>query len=609
MEISLRSYMTAGVSLTAATAIAMTPLALPANERVTALPSVSTADVQLVVTTEEIEAFIANLQGALDDVTATVAGLVGIPGQTLADVIFGAAQLNNDLFNSLIAATTNPTLIGLLTALNFYSTTGLTQLATTVESANDTLVATLETTTNLLTSALTGSLQNVLIAVNNIVNDPLAFANYAGLLGAGVASGELLAFNGLEALQTAGNGLFTIGAIGLGGLEFQVNNLVTGFNTILSGIGAASGSGLVEAAISAVQGIVILPALSLFNVGVGVVQDVVGGAAVAFNTVVDGAQGITLAIGNALQSAIAAIGAAPLDPASYASALGALAIGGFGVFNTVATTAGGLAQIPLTVIGNLNTTFTGVLTNLSTQVGAALSNILVAAGLPADISDLPIQAAANLNTVITGLSNAVNDGLDFASGLITDSVDLALGVSDNLQTGVLDLLGNPVIPAPPIPVPPAAPPLEADQAAITTFSGERTASGSVERSGVVTENTSGQPTEQPPAAAADADATEEEQAADDGTSDEQPAETGGDEQTTDVVDDQADTQSTDTTEPTDTTGSSDAGKYGRTEKSGRTQKPVDTEKSDDAEKPGDTKSADTPKSEGSDSGSSGSEAA
>lgn len=455
MEISLRSYLTAGISLTAASAIAFTPLMIPANEKALTIPSVSVSDVQLVVTTEEIEEFIANLQGALDDVTETVAGLVAIPGQTLADVIAAAAELNNDLYTALIDSTDNATLQGLLTALNFYSTTGLVQLAGTVEAANNVLVITLAQTTTLLTSALTGSLQNVLIAVNNIVNDPLAFSNYAGLLGAGIASGELLGYNGLEAVQGLGNGLFAVGGIGLGGFSFQVNNAITGLNAVLSGIGAASGIGIVEAAIAALQGIVIAPALGLFNIGVGTIGDVVGGAAVGFNVLVEGAQGVTLAIGDALQSAIFAIGTDPLDPANYASALGALTVGGFSVFNTLTLTGGALAEVPIDVFRSLNTTFTGVLTSLTLQIGTAASTILAAVGLPEEISNLPLEAAASINEVIAGISGAVADGLDVASGLISDGVTLALEVSSDLETGALDLLGNPVIPPPPILVPPA----------------------------------------------------------------------------------------------------------------------------------------------------------
>ena len=69
MEISLRSYLTAGISLTAASAIAFTPLVLPANEQALTIPSVSVSDIQLTaITPADINAFIANLQDTFDDI-------------------------------------------------------------------------------------------------------------------------------------------------------------------------------------------------------------------------------------------------------------------------------------------------------------------------------------------------------------------------------------------------------------------------------------------------------------------------------------------------------------------------------------------------------------
>ena len=46
MGISARSYLTAGVSLTAATAIAFTPVAIPTNHHAMEIPRVAVADVQ-----------------------------------------------------------------------------------------------------------------------------------------------------------------------------------------------------------------------------------------------------------------------------------------------------------------------------------------------------------------------------------------------------------------------------------------------------------------------------------------------------------------------------------------------------------------------------------
>ncbi|CAN5313708.1 hypothetical protein BH11ACT6_BH11ACT6_41490 [soil metagenome] len=461
MEISLRSYLTAGVSLTAASAIAFTPLVMPANEKALTIPSVSISDIQLAVTPADIEAFIANIQGALDDLTATVAEIIAIPGQTLVDVILAAEQLNDDLYSSLIGLTDNATIIGLLTILNLTSSSGLASLANTVGNANATIVTSFAETTELLTSALTGSLQNVLIALVNVVNDPTSFASYAGLVNAPVASGQLLAFNGISAIGNLGNAAFGLATIGLNGLTSQVNILGGGLNALLSGLGTASGSEIVQAALGLIQGIVIAPALIGYNTVAGVASVTLGVATGGFNILGGGALGVVTSVGNALQSAITAIGADPLDPASYVSALAALTIGGFGTFNTLAATAGGLAQLPINLAGGLNSVFTGSAIALTTAFAGVAAGLFEAVGLP---TDGIAEAAANIIGVITDISTGVSNGLATASGLITDGVTTVLGASNEVLTGILDALGNPVVPAPPIPVPPVVMALETNSA-------------------------------------------------------------------------------------------------------------------------------------------------
>jgi hypothetical protein len=67
----------------------------------------------------------------------------------------------------------------------------------------------------LVTSALTGSLQNILIAAVDVASNPLSPASYAGLLTSGVASGQLLVGNGLKVIQSIGGGGFDIAGIAL----------------------------------------------------------------------------------------------------------------------------------------------------------------------------------------------------------------------------------------------------------------------------------------------------------------------------------------------------------------------------------------------------------
>ncbi len=162
---------------------------------------------------------------------------------------------------------------------------------------------------------MTGSLQNALVGVVNVANDPLSLANYAGLLTAGVASGQLLAGNGLQALQRLGDGGFEIAGIALKEVTFQLNNAVTGLGTLVTQLGEASGSAIVEAVIGAVQALTLAPALAVFNLGSGVAGTVLSTANAGFDLVLGGATSMTDSTGNALQSAITGTGAAALAPA------------------------------------------------------------------------------------------------------------------------------------------------------------------------------------------------------------------------------------------------------------------------------------------------------
>src|ERR1051325_4687794 len=91
VDISPRSYLTAGVSLTAATAVAFAPLAVPQHHAAPALPTITASDVRLTVTAADIDAFVANVDAVLRTATSTIDGIVEIPGHTLIGLV------NNDI--------------------------------------------------------------------------------------------------------------------------------------------------------------------------------------------------------------------------------------------------------------------------------------------------------------------------------------------------------------------------------------------------------------------------------------------------------------------------------------------------------------------------------
>ena len=292
VDISARSYLTAGASLAAATALAFAPLAMPPHHPTVPVPHVTVPELRLAVSPADIEAFVADLQAALDNATTTVADVAGIPGQNLIGVVDNIVTLIDDVFTGLIDATANQTLVASLTILKTLSVDAFAKLSENLGLINPVITTTAAQVGELLTTALTGSLQNMLVAAVNVVNDPLSPASYAGLLTAGVASGQLLVGNGLRAVQAVGDGLFDIAGIALSEVTFQLNNAAGGISELLTQLGEASDNTIVEAVLGAVRGLVIAPAVAVFNLGSGVAGAVLTTAHAGFDVLLESATSI-----------------------------------------------------------------------------------------------------------------------------------------------------------------------------------------------------------------------------------------------------------------------------------------------------------------------------
>ena len=302
MEISARSYFASGVSLAAASAIAFAPLAVPAHPYRVEIPRVTVADIRLAASPGDIEALVANLQAALGNSTDAIAAAVGIPGQTLIGVVSNIVTLLDVGFTGLIDATDNPTIAQSLTILKTLSVDAFAMLHENLGLINPVITTTTAQVGELVTSALTGSLQNALIAVLNVANNPLDPGSYADLLTAGVGSGQLLAGNGLRAIQRLGDGGFAIAGIAVKEVTFQFDNAVTRLGDVITQLGDASDNAIVDAVVGAVKGLVIAPALSVFNLGSGLVQTVLTTANTGFAVLVGGATSIVGSPGSTPQS-------------------------------------------------------------------------------------------------------------------------------------------------------------------------------------------------------------------------------------------------------------------------------------------------------------------
>lgn len=294
LEISARSYLAAGVSLTAATAIALTPLAIPDNRPVVTIPNVtasnvSTSDVELTVSPADIEALILEIQSVLDDSTAAAAGVAGIPGQGLIGVATTIETLFDVVFSGLVDVSGDPTLDASLTILKTLSVDAYAKLAENLGRINAVIVPTVAQVGDFLTDALTGSLRNVLVALVNVVNDPLSPASYTGLLTAGIASAQLVIGNGLEAIQSVGDAAFDIVGIAVDEVTFQFNNAVSGLSALATQLAEATDSALVEGVVGAVLSGAVAPAVGVVNLGSGLATTVLTTANAGFDAVLDGA--------------------------------------------------------------------------------------------------------------------------------------------------------------------------------------------------------------------------------------------------------------------------------------------------------------------------------
>ncbi|MGB3483765.1 MAG: hypothetical protein WBB07_16320, partial [Mycobacterium sp.] len=392
---------------------------------------------------EDIIAFTEALQTALTNINDAVAAVVAIPGQALENVLLAAADLNAQLFDQLIAATSNPTLNALLVIMRNTSTAGLAALAGTVGAANEVITTTITDAGALISSALTSSLQRTLLAILDVVNNPLSSSAYAELLNSGIGAGQSFLTAGIGTVQVLGNSGFDLALIGLGGLGTQFAIATTGLESLLALASDTANSTIVDGVIALVQGFVLTPVE--FGVGVGITTaiDVLTFAQEGFNIAFDGVTELVNIAGSSLQSAIAQIGQNPLDPANYAVALSALVQGGFLGFNSVVNTTTALAQVPLNLATSLTTTFADAFKLLNLTVASSVSQVLTAVGLPSNIADLPVQFANSVNAAVTAVADGINNGIGAVGDLVTGAGQLALNVSGTLEDAIFQILPPP----------------------------------------------------------------------------------------------------------------------------------------------------------------------
>lgn len=431
-----------GIALGVAGAVAFAPLlaGAPVHPATISLPHISTPAITLsaVVNPADIDTLIANLNGALDSAGSTVADVVGIPGQTLASVLNTAAGLNNSLWSQLTSATPNPVLRQVLTALQTSSNGGLTSLAATVTNANTPLTLTTGQIADLLSSVLTGSLSTALHAVTNLLNNPLSVSSYLGLLDVPINVLGGAVTNGLKALgDLSANGLSLVSTLTTA-VTSQITNALTAFNGLVDAAKTAVPIDVFDGALTAVQGIVSAPVTAAVALIGGGVPAIAGALGSTIERVADGAAqvaGTWLGDGThagALVNVINTVGSAPLDPASYVSALSILAGAGTTTGLQLFHTAASLATVPVVMTSGFVSTGANVVTKLASSAAQIVSGLMQMAGLPSYVRNLPYAMANVFNAAVNTAATLTVAGLNTiatAIGVATSIVGTVTGTN------------------------------------------------------------------------------------------------------------------------------------------------------------------------------------
>lgn len=423
-----------GIALGVAGAVAFAPLlaGAPVHPATISIPHISAPAITLsaVINPADIDALIANLNGALDSAGSTVAGIVGIPGQTLASALNTAAGLNNSLWSQLTSATTNPVLRQVLTALQKSSNGGLTSLAATVTDANTPLTLTTGQIADLLSSVLTGSLSTALHAVTNLLNNPLSVSSYTGLLDVPVNVVGLAVANGLKALgDLSKNGLSLVSTLTTA-VTSQITNALTAFNGLVDATKTAVPIDLFDGALTAVQGIVSAPVTAAVALIGGGVPALAGALGSTLSSLANGAAqvaGTWLGDGThsgALLNVLHTVGSAPLDPASYVGALSILAGAGATTGLQLFHTAASLTAVPVVLTSGFVRTGADVVTKLASSAAQVVSGLMQMAGLPDYVRHLPYAMATVFNAAVNTAATLTVAGLN--------TIATALGVATSI---------------------------------------------------------------------------------------------------------------------------------------------------------------------------------
>ncbi len=417
------------------------------------MATVSAPDIELAaaISPADIQQLIDALENAAQTAVTGVRNAVLLPFQGLVDVTTAAQDASSQFWQMLINATDNPQLKTLLQGLQGVQYTNLGYLVDAAGQIQDTAEFWVDDMASLVQDTLNEAIYWTVTSVAGVINNPLALTSYTDLLSAATYIGfdtvgnlTWLANDAIQApaqlLDAAYSGL-TYAA------GYSVANWSDFVAQTLGGLAAGSGSPVVQGLTNALLSLTTTP-LSILAAGAAdvsywtpvytaviPVQQVTYAAATVLSSL---AYGASTSIGDA----IAAIGAAPLDPASYITSLQGFVTASFNDGNAVISAADSLAQIAPWTFTSIAQPTAILLDSLSQAAGQAASGLLAAAGAPQDVVDAPANFANNISDAVWSAATAASNAADSLSAGIDDLADKATEANTQIGEQINAWLGG-----------------------------------------------------------------------------------------------------------------------------------------------------------------------
>ncbi len=462
MGFSIRSGFRGGISVVVAGAVALTPAIVQEPQPLPITARVTSPAVELAAAVDP-QPLIDALQGAVNSVGTGVTNLALLPPQLMYQATTAAEAGVAKLYGALIAAATDPSVKAVLTQFEGIQTANLGYLLNTaadLEGRTDYwmtdpdvgLAANLE-------DALNGAIQLTLTAIAGAINAPLDLSSWASLLSSTVYS-TLWGAGHLSWAAYAGLAMpLDLLAEGYGGGTYpdysgvaewagaSLANWAAGSAAVLSGLATSTGSPLIENLTKAALAITTTPTAILARgiadasfwapvfTAVALPTNLAWAAANLAGAFFYGA-------GNSIGGAIDAIGAGPLNPASYITALQGFVTAGFNLGSEAAWSAQAVAQTAPEVFNSVAFASKIGANALVNAVAASASGLLAAAGAAPAIVAAPINAAAQITTGITNVTTTLTDASKAFSSTLFETAQKINAASDAARDEINNWLGG-----------------------------------------------------------------------------------------------------------------------------------------------------------------------